>query len=216
MDFSFETLQEYLTEENIEHWLAQYRNLGPLPGILLPMLEAFLPILPLVIFVAGNAAAYGFWLGVLYSWLGTVLGSLVVFLIIRKLSHTRFLRYVANLKKIHSLLNWIEKQGFGPLFLVYCFPFTPSALINVVAGLSQIPLYVFAIAVGLGKLVMIFIISYIGYDFWDIIKHPLQMIVVGVVIFIMWLVGKFLERRMGKTGQKEFESSTSAGNDAKK
>lgn len=199
MDFSFEMIQQYLTEENIEHWLAQYRNLGPFPGILLPMLEAFLPILPLVVFVAGNAAAYGFWLGVLYSWLGTVFGSLVVFFIIRKLTHTRLLRWVARFKKIQSLLHWLERKGFGPLFLVYCFPFTPSALINVVAGLSNIPLYVFAIAVGLGKLVMIFIISYIGYDFWDIIKHPLQMVIVCIVIFIMWVVGKYLERKMHKT-----------------
>jgi uncharacterized membrane protein YdjX (TVP38/TMEM64 family) len=203
MELSFEWVQEYLTEENIEHWLAQYRNLGPIPGILLPMLEAFLPILPLVIFVAGNAAAYGFWLGVLYSWLGTVIGSLFVFLIIRKLSNTRFLRFIAKSKKVQSILNWIGRKGFGPLFIVYCFPFTPSALINVVAGLSKTPLYIFAIAVGLGKLVMIFIISYIGHDLWDIIKHPLQMIVVGIVIVAMWIIGKYLEKRMSKSVQKE-------------
>lgn len=71
--------KSYLTQENILHFLEQYRDLGFLPGVLLPLLEAIIPVLPLFIIVAGNAAAYGFWLGALLSWLGAVLGSLVVF-----------------------------------------------------------------------------------------------------------------------------------------
>ncbi|WP_257349256.1 TVP38/TMEM64 family protein [Pseudalkalibacillus decolorationis] len=187
-----------LSQEDILRWLDEYQDLGPLPGILLPMLEALFPILPLFLFVAGNAAAYGFFWGVLFSWIGTVLGSVIVFHIVRRFGQQRFMRFIAKHQKTQSLLTWVERKGFGFLFLLYCFPFTPSALINVVSGLSKINTLTYMLAVGLGKLVMVFFISYIGHDFFSIIREPLKMIFIGSGIVALWLVGKILERKLQK------------------
>lgn len=52
-------------------------------------------------------------------------------------------------------MGWIERKGFAPIFVIFCFPFTPSALINVVAGLSRISVKQFGLALAFGKLVMI-------------------------------------------------------------
>ncbi len=54
--------------------LRSYESLGPIPGFLLPFLEAFLPFLPLVVFVMTNAAAYGLLEGFLLSWSGASMG----------------------------------------------------------------------------------------------------------------------------------------------
>ncbi|MGC4375316.1 TVP38/TMEM64 family protein [Fictibacillus sp. Mic-4] len=188
--------KELLTEENIQHFLTQYRNLGFLPGVLLPMLESLIPVLPLVIFVAGNAAAYGFFLGSFYSWIGAVLGSVIVFFIVRKLGQKRFLHFITKHRKIEKALKWMERHGFGTLFLIFCFPFTPSALINVVAGLSQINSRTFLLALTLGKLVMIAIISFIGYDFLDVIKNPLKLAIMALGIFVLWVGGKLVESKL--------------------
>ncbi|WP_349410164.1 TVP38/TMEM64 family protein [Pseudalkalibacillus sp. SCS-8] len=187
-----------LSQEDILKWLEEYKDLGPFPGIFLPMLEAFLPILPLVLFVAGNAAAYGFFWGVLFSWIGTVFGSIFVYMLVRRLAQQRFMKFIANHKKTKSLLSWVERKGFGLLFVLYCFPFTPSALINVVCGLSKISTLTFVLAVSLGKLVMVFFISYIGHDFFSIIREPVKMIVIGAVVVVLWLIGKLLERKLHK------------------
>ncbi|MGG1571818.1 TVP38/TMEM64 family protein [Fictibacillus sp. NRS-1165] len=193
--------KSYLSQENILHFLEQYRDLGFLPGVLLPLLEAIIPVLPLFIIVAGNAAAYGFWLGALFSWLGAVIGSLIVFYFVRKLGQQRFLHFITRHRKIERLLGWMERHGFGTLFLIYCFPFTPSALINVIAGLSRINQKTFVLSVTLGKLVMIAIISFIGYDFLDIIKNPLKLGLAVFGIFVLWLGGKLVESRMKQSHQ---------------
>jgi uncharacterized membrane protein YdjX (TVP38/TMEM64 family) len=188
--------QQYFTEENILKLLEQYRDLGFLPGILLPMLESFVPILPLFLFVAGNAAAYGFWLGFIYSWVGVCLGSAIVFLLVRKYGQKRFLNFLNRHTNTTRMLTWVERHGFGMLFLIYCFPFTPSALVNVVGGLSRINIKTFLLALTLGKLVMIAIVSFIGYDFVDVLKSPLKLGLIVFGIFVLWLGGKVVESRL--------------------
>ncbi|MFS0864152.1 TVP38/TMEM64 family protein [Fredinandcohnia sp. 179-A 10B2 NHS] len=188
-----EMIKELVTLKNIEEVLKEYRSFGPLPGILLPMLEAFLPFLPLFAFVMANAAAFGLWLGFLYSWIGAIAGSLLVFFLVRKYGQKRFFSFVSRHRKVKSLVNWIERHGFGPLFILLCFPFTPSAAINLVAGLSRVSTPQFVLAVLCGKLVMIFTISFIGYDIRALFHQPVRTIIVLIIIFILWLVGKRVE-----------------------
>ena len=64
----FQTIKEYFSPENMDHIVESYKAFGPL-GIGLPMIEALIPALPLIVFVLANAVAFGFWLGFLYSWL---------------------------------------------------------------------------------------------------------------------------------------------------
>ena len=59
-----------LNKEDIIELLDKYESLGPLPGFLLPFVESFLPFLPIIVIVMGNAAAYGLWKGFLFSWTG--------------------------------------------------------------------------------------------------------------------------------------------------
>jgi len=191
--------ERYFTEKNILQLLDQYKDLGFLPGVLLPMLESFLPILPLFIFVAGNAAAYGFWLGFLYSWIGVCAGSIIVFLLVRKYGQKRFLNFLNRHASTTRMLSWVERHGFGMLFLIYCFPFTPSALVNVVGGLSRINTKTFLLALSLGKLVMIAIVSFIGYDLVDVLKSPLKLGLIAFGIFVLWLGGKVVESRLKQT-----------------
>lgn len=189
---------QFFTEERLLHWLGEYRSLGPLPGILLPMLESLLPFLPLVLFVAGNAAAYGFLFGFLYSWIGAVSGSLLVFTIIRRLARQRFIGFIARHPKVLPMLAWFERHGFGMIFLLLCFPFTPSSLINVVAGLSKINVWTFSLAVIMGKMVMISVVSFVGHDIVSLIKQPVLLSALLVATVVLWLFGKYLEARLTK------------------
>lgn len=191
-------MKEWFTLENIMELIQQYKALGPFAGILLPMLEAFLPFLPLVVFVMANANAFGLWFGFLFSWIGAAAGALLVFLLVRRYGDTRVFRFLRNNRQVKRLTRWVDKHGFGPLFLLLCFPFTPSALVNVVAGLSSISIAQYMLAVLTGKMVMIFTISFIGYDIISLVKQPIRTVIVGVIIFVLWLVGKQIEIRLNK------------------
>jgi uncharacterized membrane protein YdjX (TVP38/TMEM64 family) len=190
------TLKEWLTIENIMSLIQEYRALGPLPGILLPMLEAFLPFLPLFLFVMANASAFGLWLGFLFSWIGACIGALLVFFLVRKFGQKRLLVFLQKHQKVQKLMEWVEEHGFGPLFLLLCFPFTPSAVVNIVAGLSRISVAQYMLAVMTGKVVMIFTISFIGYDIRSLITQPLRTAIVLAVIFLLWYVGKRIEVKL--------------------
>lgn len=193
-----ETIKAWFTLENIMNLIQEYRSLGPIPGILLPFIEAFLPFLPLFLFVMANASAFGLWLGFLYSWLGACLGALLLFSLIRRYGQKRLLSFLPKHPKVRKLMDWVEHHGFGPLFLMLCFPFTPSALVNIVAGLSKIAFSQYMLAVCTGKLVMIFTISFIGYDIHSLITQPYRTIIVLIVIFILWYFGREMEVRLNK------------------
>ncbi|WHY78927.1 TVP38/TMEM64 family protein [Neobacillus sp. WH10] len=194
----FESLKAWFTLEHIMSLIQEYRALGPIPGILLIVLEAFLPFLPLFVFVMANANAFGLWLGFLYSWLGACMGALLVFSLLRKYGQKRLLSFLPRHPKVRKLMDWVDRHGFGPLFLILCFPFTPSAIVNVVAGLSKIRFAQYMLAVCIGKMVMIFTISFIGYDLRSLITKPFRTVIVLLVIFILWYVGKRIEIRMNK------------------
>lgn len=201
MDYEF--FKDWFTLEHIMELIEKYRSFGPLPGILLPLIEAFLPFLPLFLFVMANANAFGLWLGFLFSWIGSTIGALLVFLLIRKYGQKKILSIIKNNSQVQKLMVWVEKHGFGPLFILLCFPFTPSAVVNIVAGLSKISIAQYILAVLTGKAVMIFTMSFVGYDIKALITQPIRTAIVGLIIFILWYVGKRIEIKMNMSVEKD-------------
>ena len=199
-------MSEWLDADKIIELSQHYKALGPLIGILLPFIEAFLPFLPLVVFIIANAGAYGLWLGFILSWVGTVAGSYVVFLVVRKYGRNRILLFLTKKKRVQQLISWVERNGFGPLFLLICFPFTPSALVNLVAGLSNMKKTYYLINLMAGKLVMIFIISFIGHDLKALLTQPLRTAIVVLIIFLLWIIGKAFENRLNAKVEEDFRS----------
>lgn len=199
-------MNEWLSIDKVEELAEQYEAIGLYMGLLPPFIEAFLPFLPLVVFVIANAIAFGFWYGFLLSWAGTVAGSYAVFLLVRYYGHNRFFSFLKRPAKVQKLIHWVERNGFGPLFILICFPFTPSALVNLVAGLSNMNKKNYLFALMLGKLVMIIMITYIGYDVRALFTNPIRTLIMLVVIFLLWLVGKWFEGRLNKKVEQDFKS----------
>ncbi len=191
-------LQNEGTEDFIMQLLEQYEGLGPVPGFLLPFIEAFLPFLPLIVFVLTNAAAYGLLEGFLLSWLGASSGAIVVFIIIRQIRNRKWVKKLRKNKQVSAVTSWVDKHGFGPLFVLLAFPFSPSSIINIVAGLSKISIQQFALAVLLGKSVMIFSISYVGSSILEFAEKPMKTIIVLIIIGLFWIIGKVIEKRLEK------------------
>ena len=204
-----ETIKQWFTLENVLLMLEQYRSFGVLPGIAATLLESFFPVLPMVVFVMANAAAFGLWKGFLISWIGACLGSILVFWLTRKIGQKRFFHFVSRHRKVRLCMHWIERHGFGPVFLLYCFPFTPSAVVNVVAGLSRMSRQQFILAVLLGKMIMIFTVSFIGYDIAALVKQPLRTAAIAVVIALLWYAGKRVEARFSLADKQHDEGDLS-------
>ncbi|MCG7339419.1 TVP38/TMEM64 family protein [Staphylococcus sp. ACRSN] len=185
-----------MTQEQVQHWFDLFGDLGYIVGFLLPFIEAFLPILPIIVFVIVNVNAYGLWIGTLLAWLGTVLGSYIVFLIFRRLTHTKYMQRIQHQKSVQRLIHFIDRHGVIPIFILLCFPFTPSALVNIVASLSHIKAHVYLYVLLASKLIMIGLIGWLGSDITTLFTNPLRLIIVFIVIVLMWFVGHRIEKHL--------------------
>jgi len=179
--------------KDIQTLLDTYEGMGPIVAVSLPFLEAFFPILPLFAIVAGNAAAFGLWPGFIYTWIGACSGSILTFWLVRKLGR-KWTSALFKYKSIEKTSHWLEKHGFSVLFILRCLPFSPSSLINVMAGISALPFHTYFWATVLGKSVMIFILSFIGYDLPKLIHEPWKLVLITAFIVILWFIGKKVER----------------------
>ena len=94
---------------------------------------------------------FGQWLGLLYSTIGLTVGSVVAFWIGRWLGA----HYVKNLV---SAETWdrlgfiVEAEGAVLCFIIYLIPGLPKDIVCYLFGISPMPLWVFALVSGLGRI----------------------------------------------------------------
>lgn len=155
---------------------------GPLAGVLLPAVEAFFPILPLVGFVIMNVAAFGFFFGYLYSWIGNCLGSFLLFLLLRKVGAKKIEEKIKR-SKYRTTLEKVKKKQLNVLFLLYCFPFTPSFLLSGAAALTNMRTEMFLAILLPSKFVMLLSLAFIGENVSSFFENPAKSIF--FIIFIL-------------------------------
>lgn len=171
----------------VEQW-------GPLAGVLLPIIEAFFPILPLVGFVIINVAAFGFFFGYLYSWIGNCIGSFLLFLFIRRVGGKRLEARIQN-SRYKGTLEKIKKKNITVLFFLYCFPFTPSFLISGTAALANMDTRLFLITMLPSKFVMILSLAFIGENVSSFFVNPLKsMLYIIFILLFNFICKKLFEK----------------------
>lgn len=200
---NLESIFEKLTTQGgLEALFQDVEQLGFLIGFLLVFMESFLPFLPLFIIVVVNINAYGFILGSLISYSGTVLGSYLVFLLMRYFFRKPAQKYIAKHKRLASLLDFVDRRGFVFLFILLSLPFTPTSVINVIAALSNLKKVVYLYILLVAKAIMILTMAVVGYDVTSFFNSPLRLTltIAGLVLiyfFSKWYQ-KYINRKLDK------------------
>ena len=163
---------------------------GPVAGILLPVVEAFIPILPLVGFVIINVAAFGFFFGYLYSWIGNCLGSFLLFLLLRKAGARRINEKISRSKYRHTLEK-VKKKQLNVMFILYCFPFAPSFLLSGAAALTNMSTEMFLVILLPSKFVMLLSLAFIGQNVSSFFENPAKSIFFIIFIVLLNLLVKY-------------------------
>jgi len=124
---------------------------GPLMIIGLTVAQIMIAPIPgqVVNFVAGYV--FGFWLGALWSWLGTVLGSSLAMMLARWAGRPLVKRLVSP-----GLLGRLDRAATGRglwfFFLVFLLPGLPDDAACFLAGLTPLPLPVLIAIVAVGRI----------------------------------------------------------------
>ncbi|MGB7594599.1 MAG: VTT domain-containing protein [Erysipelotrichaceae bacterium] len=164
--------------------LANYRGFGPIAPIFLAMVESFIPALPLIAIVAFAIGAYGPFLGFLYSYIGSLTGSVLVFLLFRRIVKPYFMHLVPQRKNLAKLVDWVSRQTPVTIFMLASFPFTPSSLLNTTFGLSDFRELPYIVAIAAGKLIMIALLALFGSSVVNVVKNPYYLILM-IVLFLL-------------------------------
>lgn len=186
--------------ENISFFIDQVVNFmvsfGPLGGFLLVILESILPILPLGAIVGLNMLSFGNVFGFIISYSAAIMGCLGSFWLFRYVVRDRFIHWFSK-KNQESIKKWMKKLtdiDFNTLVVIIALPVTPAFAVNIAAGLCDISLRKYLIALLIGKPAMLLFYGYIAVSFVDSLKDPINFLkVIGLVIGA-YIVSKIIEK----------------------
>ena len=144
----------------VEHWLTVVRGPWALPvavGAFAAL--AFLGV-PQFVLIAAAVVAFGPWQGMLYSWIGTEVSSLVGFWLGRAFG-ARMLRDL-NSKGVDQFMALIGKNGFMASLIVRLVPSAPFIVVNMAAGVTPMRLASFALGTAIGIVPKIALTAFAG------------------------------------------------------
>lgn len=134
-------------------------------GILAPIFFILLQALQVVVSpVPGEATGFlggflfGVWGGFIYSSIGLTLGSVWAFAIGRWLG-ARFVRSMVSKETWDRMGFIVEAEGAILCFIIYLIPGLPKDIVCYLFGISPMPLWVFALVSGLGRMPGTWILS---------------------------------------------------------
>ena len=172
---------------------------GLLFGFFIVYIECLIPILPLSVFIALNVNAFGFFIGVLISWIATCLGCVTCYYLYIFLGDKLTKKFITRktYNKIKDKIDKFRDIKFSELVLVITVPFTPSFLINLLAGLSKMPKEKFFLGLLIGKIFTIIFWGYIGKTLIESLTDIKALIYIGVTLIVAFIISKIVTKKFG-------------------
>lgn len=180
------TIVEYSTEV--------ISNGGILFGMLLIMIESFIPALPLSVFIALNTHTFGLLPGILMSWVSTCIGCYISYLIFYYVSNNIIYKYLSKKtrNKIDKAVDKFQNISLANLTVIITLPFTPAFLINILAGVSGMSKKKYIVALLIGKIFMVSFWGYIGKSFVESMTDISAIIVMSIMIITAYALSKLI------------------------
>ena len=180
------TIVEYSTEV--------ISNGGILFGMLLIMIESFIPVLPLSVFIALNTHTFGLLPGIVMSWVSTCIGCYISYLIFYYVSNNIIYKYLSKKtrNKIDKAVDKFQNISLANLTVIITLPFTPAFLINILAGVSGMSKKKYIVALLIWKIFMVSFWGYIGKSFVESMTDISAIIVMSIMIIIAYALSKLI------------------------
>ncbi|WP_445506538.1 TVP38/TMEM64 family protein [Niallia sp. 03190] len=133
-------------------------------------------IIPLLFVITLNYYLFGFLYGFIWSWFSSILAAMIIFLAVRY-----WFQEIVLAKKYVDLLKRMEARGIYYVIYGRIFPFFPTSILNIIAGISTISFKSFIIGTAIGNFFYFFILALIPLGLFSLEIHP--AIVVSIILF---------------------------------
>lgn len=169
---------------------------GPLLGCVLICVESIIPILPLSVFITINFISFGSLWGFLISWLFTILGCSLSFILFRHYLKDWFIKKTKNTNKVRKLIRIVEKAKFQNIVLFLAIPFTPAFLVNIAASLSNISYKKFFYVILISKVFLVYFWGYVGTTLLESFTHPEALVKVILISIIAYVLSLLINKKL--------------------
>ena len=175
-------------------------SFGPAIAVSAVFFEAFLPFLPLSVFVMINAASFGMIDGLLLSFAGCIAGNWLIYAISRHFGGKPFFLKIKGKPNLSKYFQRLEDKGTLYTALLCLLPGFPNTFISIAAGMNQMKFKSFALSSAFGTFGLIIIFSMIGTDVTSILKSPIKTASVCLLFISVYLIGKIAEKKQTLRG----------------
>jgi uncharacterized membrane protein YdjX (TVP38/TMEM64 family) len=173
-------------EVTVEQWLSAAHGPWALPVAVGAFAALAFIGVPQFVLIAAAVVAFGPWTGFAYSWIGTLVSSLVGFWLGRAFGG-RLLKDLAG-DGVAKFMKLIGKNGFLASLIVRLVPSAPFIVVNMAAGVTPMKIRDFAAGTAVGIIPKIALTAFAGNSIVQALKgggkQHIVMLVVAVVIWI--------------------------------
>ncbi len=171
---------------------------GPIAGVVLIILESILPMLPLSVFITLNMVSFGSFFGFIISWLSTIVGCMLSFILFRHFFQKKLERFIKrrDQQKLSNIMKIVSHIRFSNLVILIAIPFSPAFFINIAAGLSKIKIEKFFMAIIIGKIVMVYFWGYIGTTLLESLTDITILFKIAGLLVFAFFISKFVENKL--------------------
>jgi uncharacterized membrane protein YdjX (TVP38/TMEM64 family) len=167
LDGDIETIRSYFEDNLLKAYLIM---------LVIMVIQNSFTIIPLILVITINIALFGIWFGFLWSWLTSIIAAVLVFISVRYLFKDRLLSRFRS-----ENLTMIEEKGYTYVFQARIFPFVPTSLINILAGVTAIRFRHFLFGTMLGNFLFFIVLALIPAGILSVNLNEYEM---GMILFL--------------------------------
>lgn len=138
-------------QERFRTWIESYKSAAALVFVLVQCVQVVLFFIPGEVTQFAGGYIFGTWQGLLLSYLGITLGSVIAFLLARLFGYAALGLLIDHetLRKFDRLVY--GKSGFWPMFVLFLLPGIPKDVLCYIAGLTPMHVVTFVLVSTLGR-----------------------------------------------------------------
>ena len=162
----FSTGTTYLRDHNFKgmrELILAYGYWAPIVSICFMVIQSLVPFVPGIVITVTNAWIFGWQYGALYSWIGALLGAVLDFGVARRYGCLVIDRFI-NKKYVDMIETFIQRYGILAILFTRLTPIIPFKVVSYGAGLTNMSVWRFVIATGIGQVPGTILYSVLGQN----------------------------------------------------
>lgn len=197
------SIKELASPEFLREYILGLGWWGYFAYVFIALLSIPLPIPSTPVALVGGYI-YGAFVGVMLTIIGTTLGSLLMFYLVRQWGRSLVEKLVDS-HHIQHFLHIFKRRGQTAALISYALPVFPSDALNIVLGLTKIRYRTFVLLVILGTIPRYVLVSLLGGDLYSGFSAYSVIVVLFCILFVLIAIFREKVKRFMFKELKELE-----------